>query len=118
MMRWLLSLVLVLAGARCCAQTSNPVVVIDTNHGVIKLELFADKAPLTVKNFLQYADERFYDGTIFHRVMNNFMIQGGGHTPDLKDKKTRAPIKYEDNGLRHLRGNIALARTAAPDSGA
>ena len=79
--------------------------------------MFADKAPITVKNFLQYADEHFYDGTIFHRVIPNFMIQGGGMVPGFTEKKGRAPIKYEENNLRHVRGMIAMARAAAPDSG-
>jgi len=109
------ALVLMLPGA---AWASNPVVVIDTSLGAIKLELFADKAPLTVKNFLQYVDDGFYSGTIFHRVINNFMIQGGGHLPGLKEKPARPPIKYEANAaLRNLRGTIALARTTNPDSG-
>jgi cyclophilin family peptidyl-prolyl cis-trans isomerase len=109
------ALVLVLPGT---AWASNPVVVIDTSLGEIKLELFADKALLTVKNFLQYVDDGFYAGTIFHRVISNFMIQGGGHLPGLKEKPARPPIKYEEvAGLRNVRGTIALARTTNPNSG-
>jgi cyclophilin family peptidyl-prolyl cis-trans isomerase len=97
---------------------AGPVVVMDTSLGKIKLELFPDKAPQTVKNFLKYADDRHYDGTIFHRVIANFMIQGGGHEPGLKEKKpTRPPIKNEsNNGLSNTRGTIAMARTQDPNS--
>ena len=95
----------------------NVVVVIDTSKGKIKAELFADKAPITVKNFLQYVDDKHYDGTIFHRVIAKFMIQGGGLLPGLKEKKTRAAIKNEsDNGLSNKRGTLAMARTSVPDS--
>ncbi len=88
-----------------------------TNHGTIVLELDADKAPQTVANFLQYAKEGFYDGTIFHRVIDGFMIQGGGMEPGMREKPTRAPIKNEaDNGLSNARGTIAMARTPDPDS--
>ena len=90
---------------------------LNTNHGTIVLELAADKAPGTVENFLQYAKEGFYDGTIFHRVINGFMIQGGGMEPGMKEKPTRAPIRNEaDNGLKNERGTIAMARTPDPDS--
>lgn len=90
----------------------NPVVVMKTSMGDIEIELYADRAPVTVNNFLNYVDKGFYDGTIFHRVINNFMIQGGGMTPGLIEKKTLAPIKNEaDNGLSNLRGTIAMART-------
>src|SRR5919197_842204 len=77
------------------ARAANPVVLIETSMGNIKVELFEDKAPITVKNFLQYVDDKHYDGTIFHRVMENFMIQGGGFEPGMKEKQTRAPIKNE-----------------------
>ena len=97
----------------------NPVVVMETSKGTMEIELYADKAPETVKNFLSYVNDKFYDGTIFHRVMNNFMIQGGGMTPDLKEKDTKKPIKNEaDNGLKNDRGTIAMARTNDPDSAA
>jgi peptidyl-prolyl cis-trans isomerase B (cyclophilin B) len=85
--------------------------------GNIKVELYPDKAPGTVKNFLEYVDDKFYDGTIYHRVIANFMIQGGGMEPGLREKKTKAPIKNEAaNGLSNTRGTIAMARTSEPDS--
>ncbi len=91
--------------------------VMDTSMGPIEVELNESKAPITVKNFLAYVDDKFYDGTIFHRVIPEFMIQGGGFTPGLKEKKTKDPIKNESgNGLSNLRGNIAMARTEDPDS--
>ncbi len=92
--------------------TANPEVMIITNRGDIRLELFPDKAPVTVANFLQYANDGFYNGTIFHRVISHFMIQGGGMTPDMTKKQTREPIINEaDNGLKNVRGTIAMART-------
>ncbi|MDA1315775.1 MAG: peptidylprolyl isomerase [Acidobacteria bacterium] len=94
-----------------------PVVVMETSKGTIKIELNPERAPVTVKNFLEYVDAKFYDGTIFHRVMPNFMIQGGGFAPDMSEKPNRAPIKIEsDNGLANLRGTIAMARTSNPNS--
>jgi cyclophilin family peptidyl-prolyl cis-trans isomerase len=93
-------------------EETNPVVIIETTEGPIQLELWADKAPITVKNFLKYADEGFYDGTIFHRVISDFMIQGGGLTPDMKPKKTRDAIKNEASiELKNDRGTVAMART-------
>jgi cyclophilin family peptidyl-prolyl cis-trans isomerase len=93
------------------ARAANPVVVMETNMGNIKIELFEDKAPVTVKNFLKYAEDKHYDGTIFHRVIEDFMIQGGGFEPNMTQKKTRDPIKNEsDNGLSNVRGTIAMAR--------
>ena len=92
-------------------------VKLHTNFGVITLELNAEKAPITVANFLQYVNEGFYDGTIFHRVIDGFMIQGGGFTADMQQKKTNATIKNEaDNGLSNDNYTIAMARTPAPDS--
>ena len=92
-------------------------VIIKTNLGEIKLELYEDKAPQTVKNFLRYVDEGFYAGTVFHRVMKNFMIQGGGFDTDLKKKPVHEPVKNEaDNGLKNDRGTIAMARTNVVDS--
>ena len=89
----------------------NPVAVISTSLGDITVELFKDKAPVSVENFLGYVSERFYDGTIFHRVVKNFMIQGGGYTPQMVEKATRDPIQNEaTNGLRNLRGTLAMAR--------
>lgn len=88
-----------------------------TNHGVITLELFADKAPETVANFEQYVKDGHYNGTIFHRVISNFMIQGGGFEPSMKQKATRATIKNEaNNGLSNKVGTIAMARTMEPHS--
>lgn len=96
---------------------THPVVVMKTSMGSVKIELFADKAPVTVKNFLQYVDEKFYDGTIFHRVIPTFMIQGGGFDAKLKQKPTHAPIINEaTNGLKNEKGTIAMARTSIPDS--
>jgi len=113
MRHWRLSILFALAAVSpAAAQSGNPVVVVETNHGVVKLELFADKAPLTVRNFLQYAEDRFYDGTLFHRVYPGSYIQGGGFSPGLKEKKTRPPIKSEaGNGVRNLRGTVGLVRT-------
>jgi cyclophilin family peptidyl-prolyl cis-trans isomerase len=123
-----------LATASCAEDRSaaadkrNPVVVMETSMGTVKIELDAAKAPITVKNFLEYVDDKFYDGTIFHRVIEEFMIQGGGFERGLKDaksfrdikdkeKKTRAPIKNESgNGLSNTRGTIAMARTRDLDS--
>src|SRR5438445_38339 len=98
-------------------QAANPVVVLETSKGDIKVELFEDKAPVTVKNFLDYVDAKHYDGLIFHRVIKDFMIQGGGYDADLKERKTRAPIKNEaGNGVPNNRGYIAMARTNDLDS--
>ena len=100
------------------AVAAEPVTVLmKTSKGDITLELDADKAPGTVNNFLAYVDEGFYSGTIFHRVIKDFMIQGGGFTADMDRKDTRGPIPNEaDNGLKNLRGTIAMARTNKPDS--
>ncbi|MDL2314362.1 peptidyl-prolyl cis-trans isomerase, partial [Desulfovibrio sp. OttesenSCG-928-C14] len=96
---------------------SNPMVLLETSSGDILIELFADKAPKTVENFLSYVDEGFYANTIFHRVIKDFMIQGGGMTMRMEDKKTKAPIKNEaNNGLSNKRGTIAMARTMDPHS--
>jgi cyclophilin family peptidyl-prolyl cis-trans isomerase len=122
-----LSLLLLTATA-CEAEGPNPIVVMETSKGTIKIELFADKAPITVKNFLTYVDEKFYDGTTFHRVMPDFMIQGGGFLPGLTkikskkdyealEKKTHDPIKNEaKNGVHNERGTLAMARTNDPDT--
>ncbi len=91
----------------------NPVVKISTNYGDIEVELYEDKAPETVDNFISYAKDGFYDGTIFHRVIPGFMIQGGGFTKGMDQKETKAPITNEaDNGLKNERGTIAMARTS------
>jgi peptidyl-prolyl cis-trans isomerase A (cyclophilin A) len=98
------------------AQTA-PRVKLATSAGDIVVELYPDKAPRTVENFLQYVKDKHYDGTVFHRVIDGFMIQGGGFTPDLQQKKTRAPIPLEANsGLKNDKYTIAMARTAIPDS--
>jgi len=91
---------------------ANPMITIKTSLGTIQAELYADKAPETVKNFLQYVKDKHYDGTIFHRVIESFMIQGGGFTKDFEQKPTRAPITNEAaNGLKNARGTLAMART-------
>lgn len=96
---------------------ANPQVVLVTNRGDITLELYADKAPKTVENFLAYARSGHYDGTIFHRVIPGFMIQGGGYTKNLEMKPTRAPIENEaDNKVSNERGTIAMARKGDPHS--
>ena len=110
------------------ADAKNPIVVLKTSMGTIKIELFEDKAPVTVKNFLKYVEDKHYDGTIFHRVIPGFMIQGGGFEKGLskvrtekeiqaKEKKTRESIKNEStNGLSNEKYTIAMARTGKPDS--
>ena len=110
----LVSLVMV---GEIMAADGNPKVEVETNKGKIVIELYPDKAPETVKNFLNYVDAKFYDGSIFHRVKPGFMIQGGGFTSDMKQKSVGAPIKNEaDNGLKNERGTIAMARTGDPHS--
>ncbi|MDW7644089.1 MAG: peptidylprolyl isomerase [Desulfuromonadales bacterium] len=95
----------------------NPAVRLETSMGDITLELDAQNAPKSTANFLEYVNSGFYDGTIFHRVIDGFMIQGGGMTADMKEKKTRGPIRNEaSNGLKNLRGTIAMARTQVVDS--
>ncbi len=104
-------------GQDTSAERERERVVLDTNHGTIVVELNPEKAPITVANFLDYVDRGWYDGTIFHRVMDGFMIQGGGFMTDLQKKITRPPIRNEaDNGLSNRRGTIAMARTSDPDS--
>jgi peptidyl-prolyl cis-trans isomerase B (cyclophilin B) len=106
-----------LAAVNPAAAGDNPRVAFETDKGMIVLELYPDKAPATVKNFLDYVDAGHYNGTIFHRVIPNFMIQGGGMAAGMKEKPTRSPIKNEaDNGLKNERGTIAMARTQVPDS--
>jgi cyclophilin family peptidyl-prolyl cis-trans isomerase len=112
--------VLALAATAAQAQSpaaANPKVALDTSKGKIVIELYADKAPKTVKNFLTYVKAGHYNGTIFHRVIPGFMIQGGGFTADMTEKKTRPPIPNEaDNGLQNQRGTLAMARTPDPNS--
>lgn len=96
---------------------ANPQVRMQTNMGDIVLELYPEQAPKSVANFLQYVDEGFYNNTLFHRVIDNFMIQGGGFTPQFERKETHAPILNEaDNGLKNTRGTLAMARTFEPHS--
>lgn len=98
---------------------SNPTILMETSSGDILMELFADKAPVSVANFLQYVDDGFYKNTIFHRVIKGFMIQGGGYTVRMDEKPTRDAIQNEAaNGLKNLRGTLAMARTAEPHSAA
>lgn len=112
----LLFLVLCLAGSAFAAE-KNPVLVIETNMGNVTVELFQKEAPISTKNFLDYAKSGFYSGTVFHRVIPGFMIQGGGFTSDLSQKPTKPPIKNEAaNGLKNLRGTLAMARTNVVDS--
>ena len=99
------------------AEAKNPLVVMETNMGNVKFELYEKEAPISVKNFLDYSNSGFFSNTIFHRVIANFMIQGGGFTTDFKQKPTNAPIKNEaDNGLKNQRGTLAMARTGIVDS--
>ena len=92
-------------------------ITIETSHGDIVIELFLDEAPISAANFRQYAEEGFFDDTVFHRVIPNFMIQGGGMTADMSRKATRAPIRNEaKNGKKNLRGTLAMARTSEVDS--
>jgi cyclophilin family peptidyl-prolyl cis-trans isomerase len=118
MQRALLStLAILVLGAAPALAAKNPVVVMETSMGTIKIELFEDKAPITVKNFLSYVADKHYDGLLFHRVISNFMIQGGGMEPGLKEKKTKDPIVNEsNNGVSNARGTIAMARTDAANS--
>ncbi len=96
---------------------ANPQVLLKTSKGDITVELFQDKAPVSVKNFLSYVDDKAYDGTIFHRVIKGFMVQGGGMTADMHEKSSKPPIKNEAaNGLKNKRGTLAMARTPEIDS--
>lgn len=98
-------------------ETNNPQVLIETNQGAMIIELFPNEAPETVKNFLEYVNSGFYEGTIFHRVIPSFMIQGGGFDENMKQKRGGQPIKNEaDNGLKNKIGTIAMARTSDPHS--
>ena len=96
---------------------AKPVLVMETSMGKVEIELDGEKAPISTKNFLKYADEGFYAGTIFHRVIKDFMIQGGGFTKDMNQKPVHEPIKNEAaNGLKNMRGTLAMARTSVVDS--
>lgn len=113
-MRFLLTFLLL---ASFSAIAANPVVVMETSMGTMEIELNEEKAPVSVKNFLSYVNKKFYDKTIFHRVINDFMIQGGGFEEGMKEKKTDAPIINEaKNGLSNEVGTIAMARTNDPNS--
>ena len=111
----LLSLTLIVLSSSAMAE--NPIVKLETTEGDITVVLFADKSPKTVENFLAHVDEAFYEGTVFHRVINNFMVQGGGFDVDLKQKKTeRKVINESKNRVHNDRGTLAMARTSDPDS--
>jgi cyclophilin family peptidyl-prolyl cis-trans isomerase len=117
MFRFALALIAALSFSSASAQQ----VEIRTNQGLISIDLYGDKAPITVANFLQYAKEGFFNGTVFHRVIDGFMIQGGGFTADMQEKRARPPIKNEADvgikaGLRNTTGTLAMARTPNPDS--
>jgi len=104
--------------ASSTAAQDNPVVVVETSLGNITIELLQSDAPKSVENFLAYVNDGFFEGTVFHRVIQQFMIQGGGLTPDLNPKRTRPPIENEArNGVTNARGTVAMARTNAVDSG-
>jgi len=99
------------------AFAANPLLEVKTSMGTISIELYEDKAPKSVENFLQYAKDDFFNGTVFHRVIPGFMIQGGGFTPEMKQKDTRGPITNEaKNGLKNQTGTLAMARTNDPHS--
>jgi len=99
------------------AENGSPAVLIETNKGTIEVQLDPEKAPKSVENFLAYIDQGFYDGTIFHRVIPDFMVQGGGYDANLERKETRAPVENEaNNGLKNETGTIAMARTSDPHS--
>ncbi len=111
------ALVVALSMTEDASAANNPQVAIKTSLGEIVVELYPDKAPKSVENFLQYVKDGFYAGTIFHRVIGNFMIQGGGMTADMTQKPTRPPIVLESrNGLVNVRGSVAMARTNDPNS--
>ena len=102
---------------RLGALAANPMVELKTSQGEIVVEVFADKAPKSAENFVQYVKDGFYNGTVFHRVIDGFMVQGGGFDADMKQKSTRAPVENEaKNGLKKERGTLAMARTADPHS--
>jgi peptidyl-prolyl cis-trans isomerase A (cyclophilin A) len=115
-MKRLIALILTLC-AGPLAWAANPVVEMKTSMGTLQIELYPEQAPKTVANFLQYVKDGFYDGTVFHRVIDGFMIQGGGFSPEMREKVTRAPIQNEaKNGLKNEPGTLAMARTRDPHS--
>lgn len=112
-----ITLMLILGFNQAALAGEKPHVLVETNLGSFELELFPDQAPKSVANFLEYVNSGFYNGTVFHRVIDGFMIQGGGFTPEYERKPTNAPIVNEaDNGLKNQRGTIAMARTMEPNS--
>ena len=116
-LRCLIAAVILFLGAAAFGPTAEggdrPVVIFSTSMGDITIELLSEEAPITAKNFLDYVDAGFFDGTIFHRVIPGFVIQGGGFTADMNQKETRAPIKNEaDNGVKNTRGTLSMARTS------
>ena len=114
---WIAFAAVAFFAASTALHAANPQVLLKTSKGDITIELFQDKAPISVKNFLSYVDDKSYDGTIFHRVIKGFMIQGGGMTADMHEKSAKPPIKNEAaNGLKNLRGTLAMARTPEIDS--
>ena len=116
-MKSLFTLLAALAALTLCGSAMAQKVRLATSAGDIVVMLDREKAPKTVDNFLQYVRSGHYDGTVFHRVIDNFMIQGGGYKPDMSEKPTRAPIALESkSGLNNVRGTLAMARTNAPDS--
>jgi cyclophilin family peptidyl-prolyl cis-trans isomerase len=107
----------IISGEKVMSADKTVNVLMKTSLGEVEIELNQEKAPISVKNFLAYVDDKYYDGTVFHRVISNFMIQGGGFTPDMEQKKTKASIKNEaDNGLKNSVGTLAMARTMVVDS--
>lgn len=115
----IVAVLLVVISLACAprAQAADPVVVLKTSLGEIDIQLDPKKAPISSANFLAYVKSKFYDGTIFHRIIPGFVVQGGGFTPDMTEKPTQPPIKNEaTNGLKNLRGTISMARTNDPDS--
>jgi peptidyl-prolyl cis-trans isomerase B (cyclophilin B) len=116
-MMFMLLMTLLGTGESAAATTAAPRVVLETTHGEITLELDAERAPKTVENFLAYVESGFYDGTVFHRVIPGFMIQGGGFTTEMSQKETRPPVDNEaSNRVSNQRGTIAMARTNDPHS--
>ena len=115
MRAFLLTVILAISSITCAQD--NPVVVMETNKGTITIELFVDKAPITVENFLRYTDNNFFDELVFHRVINGFMIQGGGFSSEMVQKSTYDPIKNEARAdVPNNRGTLAMARTSVVDS--
>lgn len=116
-MRALFLSVLMCFSTLAMAADANPVVVMETNKGIVKIELWADKAPITVANFLRYTDDGLYDGRIFHRVIPGFMVQGGGFNPEMVEQSSYEPIKNEASSeVPNARGTLAMARTQVVDS--